>query len=87
MNYTFYIFTNRETISNLTLHQAILEYKNTNTQDYKALGVTKDNTSCDILNNLDGDRTSNDYKHSESFKNDNIVKINILNVLRREFNI
>ncbi|WP_291566907.1 MULTISPECIES: hypothetical protein [unclassified Clostridium] len=87
INYTFYVFTNRKTTSNLTLHQAIELYKNTNTQNYKALGATKDNTSCDLINNLEGNRISNDYKHLESFKSDNMVKVNILNILKREFNI
>lgn len=88
MNYTFYVYTKEKTISNLTLQQAIKEYKNNNTQNYKALGATKNNTtSCDLLNSLAGHKISNDYKQLEDFKNDSMIQVNILNVLRREFNI
>jgi hypothetical protein len=92
-NYSFYVFTNTGVKGNLTLDDAIVEYKKTNTdRSYKALGVTKDNMfSCDLVNcnlgNDSNDRISKDYTKMDNFKDDFLVTRTVLPKLEKEFNL
>lgn len=90
-NYKFYVYTNTGVIDNLTITQAIAEYKNNSTKTYKAIGVTKDNnSSCDLLNNLglnSSNKISNDYLYIDKFKNDSLITVNTIGILKQEFNL
>ncbi|AAK79123.1 hypothetical protein BJV85_002848 [Clostridium acetobutylicum] len=87
--YKFYVFTANKVVENLNIKEAIEEYKKINGSEYKAIGVRKDYSCCDLLNNLGKgykNKISQDYKKS-SFKQDRLITINALNILRSSFNL
>jgi hypothetical protein len=96
-NIKFYVFTNKGIKSNLGFKEAIREYKALNdneTNGYKAIGIIKEveknEYACDLLNNLGENSTnkiSNDYTQLQNFKDDNLIKINVIEILKREFNL
>jgi hypothetical protein len=91
-NYTFYVYTNAGIKDDLSLNEAIKQYKQTKTGlEYKALGVTKDNEfACDLVNNLgknSSDKISHDYKSMKNFKDDKLITVNTVKILEREFNL
>lgn len=90
-NYNFYVISENGIKDDLTITGAIAEYKSINTNKYKAIGVTKDDIfSIDLINNMgenNADKLSNDYLSINSFKNDNLIKINVISILKENFNL
>lgn len=89
--YTFYIFSNVKFKDDLSLQDAIKQYKELATTDYKALGVEKDGMyCCDLVNNLgenNSDKISKDYTKMDNFKDDKMITVNTLEILQRELSL
>jgi hypothetical protein len=89
MDYEFYVYVANKAgaIEGLSLQDAIKGYKEIKTEGYKAIGVEKDGKyCCDLLNNK-GNQISSDYTKLEHFKNDSLITINTINILKKEFDL
>lgn len=86
MNYKFYTYNNKATYHN-SLQEAIQALKDNNSESYLSLGVEKENAACDLVIKENGNyRISNDYIYT-SFKNDSLITINTIEILKREFGV
>lgn len=91
-NYKFYVYANNKTIKHLSLSQAVKHYENIKTSGFKALGLSKQDCykDIDVLNNLGGNGSPKiiyEFKNIDEFKNDKCISLNIINYLKKEFEI
>lgn len=89
-NYNFYIVENVNTPKSkiqdeLNLQEAIIKFKNSK-EVSKTLGVSKDDLySCDLVRkNSEGVWLSQDYTKMENFKDDTLITVNTISILKRE---
>lgn len=86
MEIKFYVYYNQRVIHQGTLKECISRFKSLETNEYKSLGVTINDSSIDLLiQNKDNKYISNDYKYS-SLKN-KLVTYNTIQILKREFSV
>ena len=89
-NLTFYVYRQEQgTIQGLTLKEAIREFRKPcidNNRWYKALGVEDKEGCIDLLiENKEVIRLSNDYLQIQRLKNNSLISINAINILRNNF--
>jgi|694.fasta_scaffold117969_6 hypothetical protein len=86
--YKFYVYNNKARYYK-NFEDARESIKHIYSNDYLALGVTKDGLySCDLLIKENGNyRISLDYQKLENFSNDGLIANNTIQILKREFNL
>lgn len=90
-NLTFYVYRQEQgTISGLTLKEAMREFRKPcidNSRWYKALGVQDKEGCIDLLieDKEDIVKLSNDYLQIPRFKNNSLISVNTINILKDNF--
>ena len=90
-NLTFYVYRQEQgTVQGLTLKEAMREFRKPcvdSNRWYKSLGVQDKEGCIDLLieNKEDDIKLSDDYLQVSRFKNNSLISINTINILKNNF--